>query len=138
MFGIKILSAKSFQEFKTHHADLREKYGDLLKKFTLLQRDCMSLREQLNEKINEVADLKLRLDEYRPIINPANLINLHVLHDSDYKCEACKLESPYCHKLSFADRTICVVDKKHVTSFVKLKKKPDAAPSVEQKKKSKK
>lgn len=49
----------------------------------------------------------------------AQLANLYVLHENNYPCDKCQLESDDCRKLHFADRTICVTDKSQVVTFSK-------------------
>lgn len=119
MFGFTIIPTWRLKSLKEDCRQYQNDYEEVLKKYMMADRDCDSLREQLNAKFNEVADLKLKLEEARAF--PRDIVDLHVLHESDYKCEACKLESPHCRKLTFADRTICVVPKEFVNSFRKKK-----------------
>lgn len=53
----------------------------------------------------------------------AELTHLHVVRSNDYPCDKCTLESKYCKKLIFSDRTICVMPEDKVVSFRKHEKK---------------
>ncbi len=48
-----------------------------------------------------------------------NLHEMVVLKANSSKCESCKLETDYCKKLIFADRTICVAPKDKVNLLKK-------------------
>jgi hypothetical protein len=112
MFGIKIIS-KSYYEFLLNEA-AKVPVGEVVgaNKYKQLEKDCESLREQLDEKTMELAKLrnckKLRFDD---------LFEFHV--DLPH-CSECPKEQPDCKKFSVGSHTVCITNK---PSFLKKSKK---------------
>jgi len=108
MFGFKLIS-KSHYEFLLNEAT---KVPVDAVKYKQLEKDCESLREQLNEKINEINKLrngkKLRFDD---------LFEFHI--DLPH-CAECPKEQPDCKKFSVGSHTVCITNK---PSFLKKSKK---------------
>ena len=99
MLGFKIIREIEYKEL------MRVKDGR--KK---IEEDCASLREQLGEKMMRLNTL-------------GRLNNLHILKAEDYPCAKCGCKSDKCMKLTFANQTICVIEKKYVNNFTKKNKK---------------
>ena len=71
---------------------------------------------------NELTKVKEQLDDKtRRLQLLGNLNNLYVLKSEDYPCGKCKGETDKCMKLTFANQTICVVEKKYVNDFTRRK-----------------
>ena len=107
MFGIKIIKSGKYNELCQLIEELEKESGKI-------KADCFSLREQLNDAIRKIRELS---------VDQSSLVNYTVLHENNYKCERCKLESEDCKKLHFADRTICVCPKDKIISFKNNAKK---------------
>ncbi len=50
------------------------------------------------------------------------LADLYILRAQSYPCDKCNVETGHCRKLHFADRTICVIDRKNFKKNIKVKK----------------
>lgn len=114
MFGFKIITKKEYLELKTNaetHMAVREDFCKVIK---ALQEENYLVREQLNGKIKEVRDLEAT-PKYENTYKC--LKDLYVLHDNNFPCDKCSIETGDCTKLTFADRTIYVCPKNKVNSF---------------------
>ena len=108
MFGFKIIKEKEYNKLLSIKKDAFEEIRNVIVGRKKIESDCESLREQLNEKIKKLQSL-------------GSLNNLYVLKSQDYPCDKCGFESEKCMKLTFANQTICVVEKKYVNDFTKKK-----------------
>ena len=106
MFGFKIISENEYRKMKSLAEQQTNFHMFTDGKIKGLENDCESLREQLNEKIMKLQHL-------------GKLNNLYVLKSEEYPCDKCKGETDKCLKLTFANQTICVVEKKYVNDFSK-------------------
>lgn len=71
---------------------------------------------------NELTKVKEQLDDKtKRLQHLGKLNNLYVLKSEEYPCDKCKGETDKCLKLTFANQTICVVEKKYVNDFTKKK-----------------
>lgn len=53
---------------------------------------------------------------------PADCTQLYIVHDDNCQCVTCAIETKYCKKIQFANRTICVIPKDKVKVFTPRKK----------------
>lgn len=140
MFGIKILTTRKYNDMLADLKRFDEHIIELGNDKTKLENDIDSLRDQLNaakadyrhlnkecENLQKaIVEMKqkhcVEIEEAIKQINEHQISTLKdyvVLHECNYKCEKCTLESPDCKKLVFADRAICIVHKDNINSFKK-------------------
>ena len=108
MLGFKIIKESEYKELLRIKEIAEERVQNVIDGRKMVEADCDSLREQLNEKIKKLQHL-------------GSLNNLYVLKSENYPCNKCKGEIDKCMKLTFANQTICVVEKKYVNDFTKKK-----------------
>lgn len=60
----------------------------------------------INKALRCYLDREIKLRQQTPVLS-----NYVVLKESDYPCDRCKSGYRDCKKLSFADRTVCVIEK---------------------------
>lgn len=117
MFGFKIIKKKEYDNVLKSMSVLKELHDKAEEKNKLLEG-------QLEEINNSLKSFEQEIDEESERKKAAyvGLTDLFILRAQTYPCDKCTLESRYCKKLIFADRTICVADKEHVNSFRNKKK----------------
>lgn len=110
MFGFKLVREKEYLHLLAtakDFSDLQRTHIAAVRSLQMLQDELVSIRQKVIDLQESKAD---------------NLSQYCIIKDRNCKCELCKTESEHCKKLVFADRTICVVPKDKVNSFVKPKK----------------
>lgn len=117
MFGIKIISEREYDELKRTEAKAEEKVNFTIEKLAERNKDCDSLRQQLNDQMNECRKLKDANDSLRQFKRDtlAALANIDMgsfrLKVCVSKCEHCKHEPTDCRKYIFGSHTFCVIPK---------------------------
>jgi hypothetical protein len=106
MLGFKIIKQSEYDKLTKARINEEEVVQKVIDGRKKIEADCESLREQLNDKIKRLQHL-------------GSLNNLYVLKSEDYPCNKCTGETDKCMKLTFANQTICVVEKKYVNDFSK-------------------
>ena len=112
MFGIKIISEKEYKRL----IDSDNSWGDGIR-MERLRNYCVSLRQQLNDQMNECRKLKDANDNLREFKRDT----LEALSNIDLgsfrlkvcvsKCDTCDNEPSDCHKYIFGSHTFCVIPK---------------------------
>lgn len=124
MFGIKIISEREYNELKAR-IEHQKKSVELTQNLYLKEKgDCESLREQLNDKMQEVNKLQERngklqrenksLREFRrDTLEAMGQIDLagFQLSYCTKKCDRCDNEQHDCQKYEFGSHHYCVIPK---------------------------
>ena len=117
MFGIKIISKKEFEHMKELVERHTSSRNETRMQFDRLKSDCASLRQQLNDQMNECRKLKDANDSLRRFKRDTleALANIDLcsfrLKVCVSKCDTCDNEPTDCRKYIFGSHTFCVIPK---------------------------
>ena len=117
MFGIKIISEREYKKLTDYNNSWGREHQESGKQIERLRSDCDSLRQQLNDQMNECRKLKDANDSLREFKRDtiAALANIDLgsfrLKVCVSKCDHCKHEPTDCRKYIFGSHTFCVIPK---------------------------
>lgn len=124
MFGIKIISKSEYEFLLSEAAKVTSDKAVGVAEYEKLEKDCESLREQLNEKIKEAAKLydqnntlqrevKSLREFRRDTLEAMGQIDLAGFRLSycTKKCSKCENEGLGCKKYQFGKHQYCVIPK---------------------------
>ena len=117
MFGIKIISEREYDELKRTEAKAEDKVNFTIEKLAKRNKDCDSLRQQLNDQMKECRKLQQANDSLRQFKRDTleALANIDLgsfrLKVCVSKCDTCDNEPSDCHKYTFGSHTFCVIPK---------------------------
>jgi len=130
MFGIKIISKSEYEFLLNEAAKVPVDKVVSVNEYEKLEKDCESLREQLNEKIKEIkkleeamaisgSDSKLKaevrsLREFKrdtlEALGQIDIAGFHIAYCTK-KCKHCEHAQSDCKKYQFGTHEYCVIPK---------------------------
>lgn len=124
MFGIKIIKDGEYNKMKNIYDTYQEYSEEKETEIRRLEKDCESLRQQLNDKmkeVNKLQDLNTRLKSQNNSLSMFKRDTLEAMANIDIagfqfqyctkKCKHCKNEQPDCKKYEFGKHQFCVIPK---------------------------
>lgn len=124
MFGIKIIKDGEYNKMKNIYDTYQEYSEEKETEIRRLEKDCESLRQQLNDKmkeVNKLQDLNTRLKSQNNSLSMFKRDTLEAMANIDIagfqfqyctkKCKHCKNEKPDCKKYEFGKHQFCVIPK---------------------------